>query len=217
MTKVIKIIKTCEGCPAQWEGRTDDNRGVYVRYRWGNLTVSVSTDEADAVSGPNIYVQKVGESGWEGEMSYEELKAITAGEIEWPDHEWKRQFMGQDISSWTHNYWHTSWEYLETYYRDDQILWVEDIAFFTYKEICDDINKCLSLIRKKVKGVPEERIKELSTIMNRFTVKVANDESVIEYTKVKDAADEDLPLFMCSLGSPAAKDLLEKRLKEISV
>jgi hypothetical protein len=42
---VIRLVELHEegtSAPAQWNGKTDDGRNVYVRYRWGCLRVYVS-------------------------------------------------------------------------------------------------------------------------------------------------------------------------------
>lgn len=38
--EVTGLVQTCPASPSQWEGYCDD-RPVYIRYRFGNLTVSV--------------------------------------------------------------------------------------------------------------------------------------------------------------------------------
>lgn len=40
--KIISLEKTCETCPSQWEFQLEDTRYGYARYRWGNLTISLS-------------------------------------------------------------------------------------------------------------------------------------------------------------------------------
>jgi hypothetical protein len=39
-TRVSKLIQTCKGSPSQWEGLTDDGQFIYVRYRWGCLSIA---------------------------------------------------------------------------------------------------------------------------------------------------------------------------------
>lgn len=39
---VESITMTCGACPTQWEGHTNDGKSVYVRYRWGYLSVDVN-------------------------------------------------------------------------------------------------------------------------------------------------------------------------------
>lgn len=41
MYTLKELYKTCDACPSQWEGRTTDNRPVYVRSRSGRLTAGV--------------------------------------------------------------------------------------------------------------------------------------------------------------------------------
>lgn len=56
--KVIKLEKTCDACPSQWELTLEDGRMVYVRFRWGNFTANISpsptTQISDAVSGESL-------------------------------------------------------------------------------------------------------------------------------------------------------------------
>jgi hypothetical protein len=89
--KVTYIHNLGTTCPTQWEGATDDDRDVYVRYRHGRLTVrlgaknkhgamSVFQDGAEIVK--NIIVG----GPHDGFMSYRELKAWLS-DIEWPETE----------------------------------------------------------------------------------------------------------------------------------
>ncbi len=39
MIKIKNLKQTCGACPSQWEFETFDNRMVYVRYRYGYLSV----------------------------------------------------------------------------------------------------------------------------------------------------------------------------------
>tara|TARA_Y100000310_G_scaffold341076_2_gene439006 strand:+ start:1808 stop:2092 length:285 start_codon:yes stop_codon:yes gene_type:complete len=88
MLECIKIKKTCEALPAQWEGELSDGRMIYVRYRWGGLTVSVSRDKTndigEAVGGPEMMFKQLDPDGWCGEMGYEELITLTKDLIKWP-------------------------------------------------------------------------------------------------------------------------------------
>ena len=64
MIEVKNLEQTCDACPSQWEFRTFENRPVYVRYRWGNLTVSVGPsngDVYDAVGGIDIVAESLGD------------------------------------------------------------------------------------------------------------------------------------------------------------
>lgn len=49
--KIKTLTKTCDGFPAQWEGKTYEDKFVYVRYRFGCLQLSVADSEYYAVMG----------------------------------------------------------------------------------------------------------------------------------------------------------------------
>jgi hypothetical protein len=69
MFKVASLTKTCDACPAQWEGRTDKGEDVYIRYRWGSLRVDVS--------GATVLLLNSGDAfaGW---MEFEELQQLSS-------------------------------------------------------------------------------------------------------------------------------------------
>lgn len=80
--KVIKLTKTCEACPSQWEGTLEDGRMIYIRYRWGYLSVRISEDKTedigDAVAlGDEIFGKQINERPL-GFMDYEELVKLTS-------------------------------------------------------------------------------------------------------------------------------------------
>lgn len=91
--RVRALVKTCDSCPAQWEGWTHDGRRVYVRFRWGLLRVRVGAagDESEyaAVEGEEVFVYQ-GDDIWIGYLEYEGLKRLTAGVIDWPTDETPR-------------------------------------------------------------------------------------------------------------------------------
>lgn len=47
MITLAELTETCGGCPSQWEGRTTSNEPVYIRYRWGNLTLCIGFPGGD--------------------------------------------------------------------------------------------------------------------------------------------------------------------------
>ena len=50
--KFKTLVKTCSACPSQWEGQLEDGRYVYIRFRWGHLSVRASAESIDeAVTG----------------------------------------------------------------------------------------------------------------------------------------------------------------------
>lgn len=66
--KLLNTQQTCYACPAQWESQTEDNRPVYIRYRWGRLSVQVGEpnetidDMFDNCDGKAIFVQQIGDN-----------------------------------------------------------------------------------------------------------------------------------------------------------
>jgi hypothetical protein len=79
---IARIRKTCDACPAQWEGVAADGAKVYVRYRWGGLSVGVGVEPLGKDYG-NVFSEQIGDS-LDGDLSFDDLKAATAGWIEWP-------------------------------------------------------------------------------------------------------------------------------------
>lgn len=82
MINVTKIVNTCTACPSQWSGVTDDEKEVYVRYRWGYLSVDVGED--------CVFEANPGDS-LDGYMDFDELKEHTKNVISWPVKESKRE------------------------------------------------------------------------------------------------------------------------------
>jgi len=74
--KKARLRQTCEGCPSQWEGWTDKHEPVYIRYRWGHLTVAVGEvgQEIKEMYGENNFLSEDIDSEFDGVLSFEELK-----------------------------------------------------------------------------------------------------------------------------------------------
>jgi len=65
MIQVKDLEQTSMACPAQWEFRTFQDRPVYVRYRWGYLSVCIGPpggDVYDAVGGFEIVGEDLGDN-----------------------------------------------------------------------------------------------------------------------------------------------------------
>jgi len=79
--KIDELIQTCGACPTQWEFRTFENRPVYVRYRWGYLSVRIGDPDADimnAVGGIEIYGEGIGD-GMDGCIGWGEVEHRIKG------------------------------------------------------------------------------------------------------------------------------------------
>ena len=74
--KRIKELKmTCGACPSQWEGFFEDGGSVYIRYRWGYLSVE------DTPRGELAYFGRQVGDGFHGVMTTEEMLEITGLEL----------------------------------------------------------------------------------------------------------------------------------------
>ena len=71
--KVVQLSQTCTACPSQWEGRLSNGDYVYIRYRWGNLTIETGATPDEAVGG-NLYVDEQLGDDFDG---YIELPAVA--------------------------------------------------------------------------------------------------------------------------------------------
>jgi hypothetical protein len=72
---VTELVKSCEHCPAQWDGRTEDGRVLYVRYRYGRLSVQLGVDTGDEFDGVNgaLILQDAAGDQWDGSMETAEM------------------------------------------------------------------------------------------------------------------------------------------------
>ena len=67
MLKIKKLENLCTSCPSQWEGETISGERVYIRYRWGYLTLDVDGKEA--------YSIRCG-ADYDGTMDTDEMKRL---------------------------------------------------------------------------------------------------------------------------------------------
>jgi len=70
------IRQTCHWRPAQWEIDLESGHMLYVRYRWGYLTITKSiqptNDVGMAIDGEEIFCRKIG-GDWDGEISEKKM------------------------------------------------------------------------------------------------------------------------------------------------
>lgn len=48
MIKLKTLEMTCDFCPSQWEGETEDGKRIYIRYRWGHLSYLIGDDPVNS-------------------------------------------------------------------------------------------------------------------------------------------------------------------------
>lgn len=76
MITITELIQTGFACPTQYSGKTNDDKEVYIRYRFGHLYITVNKEY--------IYSQSIG-SGLDGVISLEQIKDATKDlAITWP-------------------------------------------------------------------------------------------------------------------------------------
>ena len=61
---ITELEQTCFACPSQWEGKTETGKEVYIRYRWGYLSIRVDEEE--------MHVGKLG-GGFDGHIEESEM------------------------------------------------------------------------------------------------------------------------------------------------
>ena len=67
---VDNLVKTCSACPSQWEGTTKCGKSIYIRYRWGSLTLDID--------GETIYSSSKGNS-LDGYLDDSEMREALKG------------------------------------------------------------------------------------------------------------------------------------------
>ena len=92
MVKITEIRRTCFACPSQWEGKGESGY-VYIRFRWGTLSVRAGSTIKDAIAGPTIF-EWHDEDEYGGFMEYDELRKITAEVLDLPDVEFGEEPYG---------------------------------------------------------------------------------------------------------------------------
>ena len=78
MIELTEITQTGHFCPSQWEGKTTDGLDVYIRYRWGHLSVQIGLLPGDDPldRGKTIFSQDLGD-GFDGTMTTTDMLKHT--------------------------------------------------------------------------------------------------------------------------------------------
>lgn len=80
--KVKTLTQTHYASPTQFEGITDENKCICIRFRFGRLTISI-TDNIDLIC-KTIYNESIGHD-FDGHIGFEKIKELTINlNIEWP-------------------------------------------------------------------------------------------------------------------------------------
>lgn len=74
---ITNLERDCIACPTSWIATTDSNKELYIRYRWGELTIKTRDDSRD-----ELYRQDFG-GAFDGHMTvYELLDVLPSDEFE---------------------------------------------------------------------------------------------------------------------------------------
>ncbi len=79
---IKELVPLCRGCPSDWETTDHLDRYIYIRFRWGRLTVSVGETETTT---ERIYSEQVSDH-YDGFMEAAQMIEHTKGVIEWIEH-----------------------------------------------------------------------------------------------------------------------------------
>lgn len=85
--KIIVVSATLDFpmCPTIVSGTTDDGATIYVRFRFGRLSIRIGTPAPNGgAGGRRIFEEKLDPQGLDGCLDYDDLRKITADWIEWP-------------------------------------------------------------------------------------------------------------------------------------
>jgi len=74
MYKIKDIRQTCMACPSQWSGTTTDNEEIYIRFRWGILSVRIE----DKV----IFEEQISKDSLDGVISLDKVLKHTKNILE---------------------------------------------------------------------------------------------------------------------------------------
>ena len=84
MITITEIKRTCWACPSQWEGKTKDGRAVYIRFRWGCLSVNVGKSIDDAIRNNRTIFEWQDKDRWNSLMENPQLVTLTRGVLQFP-------------------------------------------------------------------------------------------------------------------------------------
>lgn len=120
---------------------------------------------------------------------------------------------GEKIGGKGSGKWYTYWSTYSGDVPDDQIFEICAVTRFTYKQLKEDLEACLTKVRSIDKATNKE-IKELTVYIKEFLQDVENDQGLKECLTVKQARKEDLALLMGALEHDKSRELLELRLRK---
>ena len=79
---ISELVPLCRGCPSDWETTDHLDRYVYIRFRWGRLTVEIGKTETTT---ERIYSEQVSDE-YDGFMEVETMIEHTKDVIDWTEY-----------------------------------------------------------------------------------------------------------------------------------
>ena len=79
--RVLSVLQTSDCHPAQWEGWTENDQLILVRFRHGRLWIGLTPDFKTTPS--TLFITRYGRVD-DGCLAFETLRVLTAHVVEWP-------------------------------------------------------------------------------------------------------------------------------------
>lgn len=114
--------------------------------------------------------------------------------------------------------WYVYWCVTDSPYKEDQLLDICSVKAFTYKELKENIQKCLNKVKVYAKknfknGCTKEEIQDLKGYMKSFMEDVETDTEINEAETVRNTPEKNLPLLISQIKTEKSMKLLTQRLK----
>lgn len=88
MIIVASVAETFFACPNTYSGITAEGETIFVRYRWGHLSIRLQPrgliDDSEGSNGESIFELDYG-GPFDGMLNYSELRELTEKIIQWPN------------------------------------------------------------------------------------------------------------------------------------
>lgn len=116
-------------------------------------------------------------------------------------------------SRWSNSHWYTYWFARESNERDEQIFEICALCCFTYKQIKENFETCISEVREKDPKATDKQIEELRGYIKEWIYAVETDQKINDYMRVKESSLKELPLLIGEIKTDDARNFLSERLK----
>jgi hypothetical protein len=88
MIIVSTVTETFCACPNTYSGKTTNGDTIFVRYRWGHLSIRLqpgkTVDDSEGSNGESIFELDYG-GPFDGMINYSKLRELTEKIIQWPN------------------------------------------------------------------------------------------------------------------------------------